>query len=164
MLAPTSLLAPVAPPPTGPASHSSTGTSTLAGETATRANASPAQPPRADAESKSETPAAPRTDTVTLSATHDRPAVTAPLPVYAEIWKDGVKIAEIDNHGGVVSFAGPVAAAPPGGAAGGTLQAAIRAAQVAQSVGGEIRINGVTVDAGTMRMRAQLATTYGHSR
>lgn len=100
------------------------------------------------------------TDNLTLSGRHPAVDPAAPSPVYAEVWKDGVKVAAIDTHGTVTSFAGPVAT-PAGGASGGPWLAAVRAAQVAQAVGGEIRINGLTVDSGTLRTRARLELAYG---
>jgi hypothetical protein len=104
-------------------------------------------------------PTAP-TEVLTLSSHRPTTEPTAPSPVYAEVWKDGLKVANIDTHGTVTSFSGPVAS-PLGGAIGGPWLAAVRAAQVAQAVGGEIRINGLTVDAGTAKMRARLEVTYG---
>lgn len=81
-------------------------------------------------------------------------------PIFAEIWKDGQKLAEVDSHGRVISHSGLV---PPldGGTLAGPLLAAQRAVQVAQQVGGEIRSAGQTVDRDTLLMRARLARTYG---
>ena len=79
-------------------------------------------------------------------------------PIYAEIWKDGVKLAEVDIHGQVISSAGLVMPATAGGS--GPLVAAQRAAQVAQRMGGEIRTAGQLLDAQTMLMRAKLANAY----
>lgn len=134
-------------------------TGTTPGDTAPSTTAAPSRPAAATT-TNAAAPAPANSDTVTLSPAHDRPDHAAAAPIYAEVWKDGLKIAAIDNHGSVISYAGPLAAAA-GGAAGGPWIAAIRAAQVAQSVGGEIRINGLTLDAGTLRTRAQLETAYG---
>lgn len=81
-----------------------------------------------------------------------------PAPVYAEIWKGDMKLAEIDIHGHVTSFSGLV---PSGrGSAGGALVAAQRAVQMAQLTGGEIRAAGQVIDGKTLLMRARLANAY----
>lgn len=85
-------------------------------------------------------------------------AANAIAPVYAEIWKDGVKLAEVDIHGQVISSSGLVMPATAGGS--GPLVAAQRAAQVAQRMGGEIRTAGQLLDAQTLLMRAKLANAY----
>lgn len=85
-------------------------------------------------------------------------AASAISPIYAEIWKDGVKLAEVDIHGQVISSSGLVMPATAGGS--GPLVAAQRAAQVAQRMGGEIRTAGQLLDAQTMLMRAKLANAY----
>lgn len=80
--------------------------------------------------------------------------------VFAEIWKDGQKLAQVDTHGRVISLSGLV---PPleGGTLAGPLLAAQRAVQVAQQVGGEIRAAGQAIERDTLLMRARLARTYG---
>lgn len=81
-----------------------------------------------------------------------------PAPVYAEIWKGDMKLAEIDIHGHVTSYSGLVPAG--GGGSGGALVAAQRAVQVAQLTGGEIRAAGQAIDGKTLLMRARLASAY----
>lgn len=98
-------------------------------------------------------------DVVSLSsAVEMRGAANAPAPVYAEIWKDGVKVAQVDIHGQVISASG--LAISGGGALAGPLLAAQRAVQVAQQTGGEIRTAGQSLDSQTLLMRARLASTY----
>lgn len=118
--------------------------------------------PRLSASDRAATPPLAPTPPAVPALSGRRPAVepTAPAPVYAEIWKDGIKVANIDTHGTITSFAGPPLA-PPVGGAGGPWLAATRAAQVARAVGGEIRINGLVVDAGTAKMRVRLELAYG---
>lgn len=101
----------------------------------------------------------PQEEKVTLSAANG-PASIAHIPIapYAEIWKDGRKIAVIDNHGDVNSYDGLVPI-PPGGSSGISL-AIQRAALIAQSVGGEIRVAGLVTDVHTMAMRARLSKAY----
>lgn len=81
-------------------------------------------------------------------------------PVYAEIWKGGAKVAEIDIHGGVTPLNGLVAAAPGTVGSGGALLAARRAAEIVQSIGGEIRVAGQIIDSRTLDMRAKLQMAY----
>ena len=83
------------------------------------------------------------------------------VPVYAEIWKDGAKVAEIDIHGGVTPVNGLVAAAPGTVAGDGALLAARRAAEIVRSIGGEIRVGGQVMDSQTLDMRARLTQMYG---
>lgn len=100
-------------------------------------------------------------DVVSVSAAARSPeAADVPAPVYAEIWKGAVKMAQVDIHGHVVSLNGMVASGG-GGSLAGPLLAAQRAVQVAQQVGGEIRSAGQSLDRQTLLMRARLATTYG---
>lgn len=100
-------------------------------------------------------------DWVSLS-TADREGVPADdaAAVFAEIWKDGQKLAAVDSHGRVISWSGLV---PPaeGASTNGLLLAPMRAARVAQAVGGEIRVAGQALDGDTLVMRARLARTYG---
>lgn len=87
------------------------------------------------------------------------PAEPARLaPVYAEIWRDGVRVAEVDIHGQVSSPSGVVGAAGSGLA--GPLLAAQRAVQVARQLGGEIRTASGPVDSQTLLMRERLASKY----
>jgi hypothetical protein len=81
-------------------------------------------------------------------------------PAYAEIWKDGIKVAVIDTHGGVKSVNGlvPSAQGIPGN--GGALLAARRVAEIAQSVGGEVRVGGQVMDSQTLGIRTKLAMAY----
>ncbi len=81
-----------------------------------------------------------------------------PGRIYAEIWKDGVKLAQIDVHGQVIAADGSVKRG--GGALAGPLLAAQRAVQVARQTGGEIRAAGQPIDPQTLLMRARLANTY----
>ena len=148
----------VAPPPNSPITALPTGAS--AGDTPAHSTIANARAPATTPDSK---PAPPTTEpavTVELSSSHDLPPVSTLHPVYAEIWKNGIKIASVDRDGIVTSLVGPIAPAL-GGPTGGPLFAAIRAAQIAQSMGGELRSNGLTVDAGTLRNRVHLETTYG---
>jgi hypothetical protein len=87
-------------------------------------------------------------------------AGNTPVPVYAEIWKGSIKVAQVDIHGHVVSFSGLVASG--GGGTAGQILAAQRAIQVAQQIGGEIRTaGGQTLDSQTLMMRSRLASAYG---
>jgi hypothetical protein len=100
-----------------------------------------------------------RGDVVSLSSANEiRGAANAPAPVYAEIWKDGVKVAQVDIHGQVISASG--LAMSGGGGLAGPLLAAQRAVQVAQQTGGEIRTAGQSLDSQTLLMRARLANAY----
>ncbi|MFA7280719.1 MAG: hypothetical protein WC100_11550 [Sterolibacterium sp.] len=83
------------------------------------------------------------------------------VPVYAEIWKGGAKVAEIDIHGGVTPVNGLVAASPGTVAGDGALLAARRAAEIVRSIGGEIRVGGQVMDSQTLDMRARLRQMYG---
>ena len=100
-------------------------------------------------------------DSVSVSTeARQKEASNVPAPIYAEIWKGSIKVAQVDVHGHVTSFTGMVA--PGGGASvAGPLLAAQRAVQVAQQVGGEIRAAGQSLDSQTLVMRAKLASTYG---
>jgi hypothetical protein len=98
-------------------------------------------------------------DTVSLSAeVRSREVGNAPAPVYAEIWKGAIKVAQVDIYGQVVSYSGLVPAG--GGGVAGPLLAAQRAIQVAQQTGGEIRAAGQALDNQTLMMRARLASAY----
>jgi len=94
-------------------------------------------------------------DTVSISAGFK---TQVPVPVYAEIWKGAVKVAQVDIHGHVISYSGLVASG--GGGLAGPLLAAQRAVQLAQQTGGEIRTAGQVLDGQTLLMRARLANTY----
>lgn len=100
-------------------------------------------------------------DTVSVSAqANAQETSNAPAPIYAEIWKGAVKVAQVDIHGHVISLSGLVSSGG-GGSVAGALLAAQRAVQVAQQVGGEIRSAGQSLDSQTLLMRARLANTYG---
>lgn len=100
------------------------------------------------------------TDSVSISPeVRTRGAGNSPSPVYAEIWKGTIKIAQVDIHGHVQSYSGLLASSGGGGLAG-PLLAAQRAVQVAQQVGGEIRTAGQAIDGQTLLMRARLANSY----
>jgi hypothetical protein len=79
-------------------------------------------------------------------------------PLYAEIWRDGVRVAEVDIHGEVSSPIGAVSTA--GNGIAGPLLAARRAVQVARQLGGEIRTASGPVDPQTLLMRERLASKY----
>ena len=83
------------------------------------------------------------------------------LPIYAEIWKDGRKVAEIDIHGGVSSTDGLVASTQGTVGNGGPLLAARRAAEIVRAIGGELRVGGQVMDGQTLDMRAKLKMAYG---
>ena len=82
-------------------------------------------------------------------------------PVYAEIWKNGAKVAEIDIHGSVNPLSGLIASAQGTVGSSGTLLAARRATEIVAAVGGEIRIGGQVIDSKTLDMRAKLKIAYG---
>jgi len=99
---------------------------------------------------------------VTLTgAGASRGGMTDLVPVYAEIWKGGAKVAEVDIHGGVTPVNGLVAAAPGTIAGDGALLAARRASEIVRSIGGEIRVGGQVMDSQTLDMRARLKQMYG---
>ena len=100
---------------------------------------------------------------VTLSTKGSDEGQHAPelAPVYAEIWKEGVKVAVVDTHGGVVGLNGFVAPAEGTAGAGGAELAARRAAMIAHTVGGEIRTGGQVLDSQTLAMRTRLKAAYG---
>lgn len=101
-------------------------------------------------------------DRVTLSRSGAAATQTPmPAPVYAEIWKDGLRVAVVDSQGSVVSLNGLLASSPMGSSGGGPELAARRAMQIAHAVGGEIRVAGQTLDAPTLTMRAKLKAAYG---
>jgi hypothetical protein len=106
------------------------------------------------------TPESDAADSVSVSAqARAQEASNAPAPVYAEIWKGAIKVAQVDIHGHVISLTGLVSSGG-GGSIAGPLLAAQRAVQVAQQVGGEIRSAGQPVDGQTLLMRARLAKAY----
>ncbi len=80
---------------------------------------------------------------------------------YAEVWRNGVKIAVIDATGGVTAVNGLVASVPGSADQDGPLLAARRAAQIAAATGGEVKIAGEAIDRETLGMRARLQVTYG---
>ena len=99
---------------------------------------------------------------VTLSSERASIALShVPAPVYAEVWKEGQRMAVIDSRGNVVPFNGLIAPSQMGGGGGGQELAARRVAQIAQSIGGEIRAAGQVMDAPTLAMRAKLNVAYG---
>ncbi|MDD5177209.1 MAG: hypothetical protein PHQ05_12390 [Sterolibacterium sp.] len=99
---------------------------------------------------------------VTLTATQKSNGNAPELAqVYAEIWKNGIKVAEIDIHGGVNSISGLVASAQGTVGGGGVLLAARRAAEIVRYIGGEIRVGDQIVDSRTLDMRAKLKIAYG---
>jgi len=114
---------------------------------------------RTDADSAPVGNDAPARDRITLSPANER-ADNAHVPAapYAEIWKNGRKIAEIDSRGDVSVFDGMVAAHPAAGS--GLTLAAQRAASIASSVGGEIRVGGMITDGATLTMKARLSEIY----
>ena len=80
---------------------------------------------------------------------------------YAEVWKDGVKIAVIDAGGGVTAISGLVASVGSSGSQDGPLVAARRAAQIAASTGGQVWVAGQPMDRETLGVRAKLQVAYG---
>lgn len=74
--------------------------------------------------------------------------------VYAEIWKDGIKVGEVFNDGRTAYDT----AAPND--AGGAISAQIRAQQMANEIGGEVRYPGQEA-AKIERTRQQLRAAYG---
>lgn len=101
----------------------------------------------------------PQSDRITLSIkkASATEAYVAAAP-YAEIWKNGRKVAEIDSRGEVSMLDGGVTAPPAGGT--GLALAAQRAAVIAHSIGGEIRVAGMLTDVSTLAMKARLSETY----
>ena len=103
---------------------------------------------------------APPTEKITLSSSNEpASAIYIPAAPYAEIWKDGRKIAEINVRGEVSAVDGFGGMPSIGG--GGLSSAALRAALYARSVGGEIRVAGMVTDPSTLTMRAKLQESYG---
>ena len=102
---------------------------------------------------------APASEKISLSSTNDATiASSIPAAPYAEIWKDGRKIATVDVRGEISTvngFAGTVSLG------GGHSSAALKAALFARTVGGEIRVAGMVADASTLTMRAKLHAAYG---
>lgn len=137
--------------PDSAAATSRQGNSAHKGGAATSSSAS-AVPP---GESRSSADA----DRVTLS-TPGEPQLDL-VPVYAEIWKNGTKVAEIDVHGGVNPINGLIASAQGSAGGAGALLAARRAAEIVRAIGGEIRVGGQVMDSQTLDMRARLRMAYG---
>lgn len=81
-------------------------------------------------------------------------------PIYAEIWKNGMKVAEIDIHGSVNLAIGLVASAQGTVGGSGVLLAARRATEIARTIGGEIRVGGQPMDSQTLDMQAKLKIAY----
>lgn len=75
--------------------------------------------------------------------------------LYAEIWKDGVKVGQVYSDGRVV---GEGTTVDMGGT--GILSAQTRAQQLASQMGGEVRYPGQS-DPKAEKMRAQLRAAYG---
>jgi len=114
---------------------------------------------RANAESPAAENELPARDKITLSLNNDLAANPyVPAAPYAEIWKNGRKVAEVDSRGEVSAFDGVVAAHPAVGS--GLTLAAQRAALIASAIGGEIRVGGMLTDAPTLAMKARLSETY----
>jgi len=88
----------------------------------------------------------------------DRRQSPEPGRIYAEIWKNDVKLAQIDVHGQVIAADGLVKQG--GGVLAGPLLAAQRTVQVANQTGGEIRAGGRSLDPETLLMQARLANAY----
>ncbi|MFA6310568.1 MAG: hypothetical protein WCV99_18460 [Sterolibacterium sp.] len=110
-------------------------------------------------ESPAVTTKTPQPDRVTLSPERVSQAVAyIPAAPYAEIWKNGRKVAEIDIRGEVSAADGIVASHPALGS--GLAAAAQRAALIARSIGGEIRVGGMVTDVPTLTMKARLGDAY----
>jgi hypothetical protein len=166
-----SLVSPLAVPTTGPEKNgrpdrnpadesnaANLGKTTQAGQSAQSGQA--AQSSSAPATTQGDSAASAVSENISISEA-SRTAISGrmPAPVYAEIWKGDIKVAQIDIHGQVQSFSGLVASG--GGASlAGPIQAAQRAIQVARMTGGEIRSAGQSLDSQTLLMRAKLANTY----
>lgn len=115
---------------------------------------------RAQAESVAATPPASQvSETVNLSGRRPEVGETAFAAPFAEIWRDGRKLAEIDAQGEVRGLVAGLVVDLPGGR-GGMALAAMRAAALAQSLGGEIRSAGQLTDGRTLAMRSRLQTAY----
>lgn len=129
------------------------------GKSSAPANGIDAAPIKPEKVKEDKTPVT-ASDAVTLSSSSDtdRAVQRASIP-YAEIWRDGRKIASVDSTGEISSFEGTVAA-PPGGGSGIAL-AAQRAVLIARSLGGEIRVAGQLTDPATLNMQNRLRTAYG---
>jgi hypothetical protein len=98
---------------------------------------------------------------VTLKARQaDQARDLEPAPAYAEIWKDGIKVAVIDTRGGVNSLNGLVPSAQGTSGNGGALLAARRVAEIAQSIGGQVHVGGQVMDNQTLGVREKLAMAY----
>lgn len=110
---------------------------------------------------------------ITLTANTDAQQIdqtlvnTAPGAVYAEIWKDGVRIAAVHTNGAITPSFG-LNWLPMAGNDIGVAQR--RANELARAVGGEVRYASLgrpnetmppPVDARTERMRAKLRAAYG---
>lgn len=101
----------------------------------------------------------PQPDRVTLSPERDAQSIAyVPAAPYAEIWKNGRKVAEIDSRGEVSAADGIIASHPALGS--GLAAAAQRAALIARSIGGEIRVAGMVTDVPTLAMKARLGEAY----
>lgn len=118
---------------------------------------------KARGDSASDSPAVanetPQRDRITLSPEKDvQSSAYVPAAPYAEIWKNGRKVAEIDSRGEVSAVDGIITAHPALGT--GLAAAAQRAALIARSIGGEIRVAGMVTDISTLAMKARLSQAY----
>jgi hypothetical protein len=105
-------------------------------------------------------PAANEQTRVTLASTGEPPPAQRSI-TYAEIWKDGVKVAVVDSSGGVSSQNGAIAPMDGASGANGMMLAARRVAQITAAVGGQVIVGGQALDAQTIATRAKLQMAYG---
>lgn len=97
--------------------------------------------------------------TTLSSAAGNATATPTPAAVFAEIWRDGTKVAEVDANGNVTSTAG-IRLPAMNDSGGGPAAAAFRAAQIARTVGGEVRSHGEPVSGRVLVNRANLQALY----
>lgn len=131
----------------------------IAGQTAQGAIASAADSSSKTGKSADTLPDSANGDAIFISSSSDAASGHVPAPVYAEIWKGSVKIAQVDIYGHITSSAGMLIAGSAGGG-GGPIAAAQRAVQVAQQTGGEVRVAGAAINNQTLLTRARLASAY----
>lgn len=125
-----------------------------------QANAAPTDAAPLPAANAAVPPPAPAGEVVTLHADGPAPVASAsfaqPPEVFAEIWKAGMKIGVVYTDGQAV-----LPNSPEGTTAGnGTMFAYMRAQQISQEVGGEVRLVNIPA-LQVAQTRAQLQAAYG---
>ena len=101
----------------------------------------------------------PQRERISLSTLQDAASIAyIPAAPYAEIWKNGRKVAEVDSRGEVNVLEGVVAAHASFGT--GLASAAQKAVMIARTIGGEIRVAGRPTDVPTLAMSARLSEAY----